>query len=112
MLIVFLVILGLISIVLGDKKRAQEWLLWAVTEAEKELGSKTGVLKLRLVYDWFINQFPLLSKFITFEEFSAMVDEALERMDHYIRTNTAVFDYVGTVIVEKLPKKKKEDSDG
>lgn len=108
-LILVLIIAGLISLVIGDKKRAQEWLLWAVTEAEKELGAKTGVLKLRLVYDWFVSQFPLLAKFISFQEFSDMVDEALERMDHYIRTNSAFFDYVGTVVVEKLPKKEKKD---
>lgn len=35
----------------------QEWLKWAVTEAEKELGSGTGQLKLRRVYDLALAKF-------------------------------------------------------
>ena len=31
--------------------KVKEWLLWAVTEAEKDLGGGTGKLKLRQVYD-------------------------------------------------------------
>ena len=31
--------------------KVREWLLWAVTGAEKELGGGTGRLKLRQVYD-------------------------------------------------------------
>ena len=34
--------------------KVREWLLWAVTEAEKELGGGTGALKLRQVYDLFV----------------------------------------------------------
>ncbi len=94
-LIAVLVIAGLISYIVKDKKNAQKWLLYAVTEAERQFGSKTGVLKLRFVYNWFLEIYPLLSKFITFEEFSDMVDVALEEMKHIINTNMAVFNYVG-----------------
>ena len=67
---------------LTDKQieKLKEWLLWAVTVAEKELGGGTGALKLRYVYDWFVRTFPWLAKMISFEYFSQMVDEALEQM--------------------------------
>lgn len=84
-----------------DTEKAKEWLLKAVIEAEKELGPKTGVLKLRYVYDLFLSKFPLLSKFVSFEEFSDMVDEALETMKHLLDTNSAIADYVGIVEVIK-----------
>ena len=94
-LIIVLVIAALIALVRNDKKKAKEWLLLAVLQAEKEFGSKTGTIKLRYVYDMFLATFPILSKVISFEEFSGMVDEALEQMKHLINTNMAVFEYVG-----------------
>lgn len=80
-----------------DMEKAKEWLLRAVIEAEKELGPKTGVLKLRYVYDMFIKAYPLLSKFVSFEEFEDMVDEALEKMKHLLDTNASIATYVGQV---------------
>ena len=74
--------------------KVKEWLLWAVTEAEKELGGGTGQLKLRQVYDLFVTRFPWLAKLISFEFFSDMVDEALEEMRHLLDTNTAVAAFV------------------
>lgn len=75
-------------------KKVKEWLLWAVTEAEKELGGGTGQLKLRQVYDLFVTRFPWLAKLISFELFSTMVDEALDEMRHLLDTNTAVAAFV------------------
>lgn len=75
-------------------KQVKEWLLYAVTEAEKELGSKTGKLKLRYVFDMFVQRFPHVSRFVTFEQFSAWVDEALIVMRTMIRTNNAVKELV------------------
>lgn len=72
----------------------RQWLLFAVTEAEKSLGSGTGKLKLRQVYDMFLSKFPWLAKVITFEQFSNMVDDALEDMNNMLSTNTAVKNYV------------------
>lgn len=92
-LIVLLAVVGIIQYFF-NKARAKEWLLGAVTEAEKELGSKTGKLKLRIVYDMFIVKFPIFSKIITFDEFSDMVDEVLVEMRKIINTNTAVYNYV------------------
>lgn len=101
-LIFLMIILGVVSIVRDDKVKAKKWLLLACIEAEKEFGSKTGAIKLRYVYDMFLATFPVLSKFITFDEFSNMVDDALEEMKHLIDTNMAVFDYVGGYSVEKI----------
>ena len=70
--------------------KVKEWLLFAVTEAEKELGGGTGQLKLRYVYDMFVSKFPWLVKAISFELFSGLVDEALEKMRELLKKNDAV----------------------
>ena len=83
---------------LGKEKQIEmirQWLILAVTQAEKELGEKTGQLKLRYVYDLFIKRFKFLSKIITFDQFSSLVDDALEAMRHLIETNVAVANYIG-----------------
>ena len=69
--------------------KVREWLLWAVTRAEKELGGGTGKLKLRQVYDLFVVRFPWLVRVVSFELFW-MVDDALEEMRRMLQTNTAV----------------------
>lgn len=74
--------------------KVQEWLLWAVTKAEKELGGGTGQLKLRYVYDLFTTRFPVAARFISFDFFSILVDKALERMRHLLQTNGSVEQYV------------------
>ena len=74
--------------------KVREWLLFAVTQAEKELGGGTGQIKLRYVYDMFVVKFPSLVKFISFETFSFMVDEALIKMRHLLQTNEKVEHYV------------------
>ena len=78
----------------------KEWLLWAVTEAEAELGNGTGQLKLRLVYDMFLNTFPWAAKVISFELFAKMVDEALDKMREMLKTNPAVAALVTPEVVE------------
>lgn len=70
--------------------KVREWLLWAVTGAEKELGGGTGKLKLRQVYDLFVTRFPWLVRVVSFDLFSDMVDDALEEMRSMLQTNTAV----------------------
>lgn len=72
----------------------REWLLGAVTEAEKELGGGTGRLKLRQVYDLFVARFPWLAKVISFNTFSDMVDDALVEMRELLAQNEAVQAYV------------------
>lgn len=67
----------------------KEWLKFAVTEAEKALGSGTGQLKLRMVYDMAIAKFPWLS-FISFTTFNDWVKEALEWMEDQLKKNGAL----------------------
>lgn len=94
LLILVMVVAGLIYLIRNDKEKAKKWLLLACLEAEKEFGSKTGAIKLRYVYDMFLATFPVLSKFMSFDQFSEMVDTALEEMKHLINTNMAVFNIV------------------
>lgn len=82
---------------LGKEKQLQivrEWLLLAVVEAEKALGSNTGQLKLRYVYDLFLSKFKYLSLVISFSQFSMLVDEALDTMRDMIANNKQVENYI------------------
>lgn len=74
--------------------KIKEWLLFAVTEAERELGSGTGQLKLRYVYDKFVTKFPYLVQFISFETFSKLVDDVLVKFKEMFNTNKNVKQYV------------------
>lgn len=74
--------------------QVKEWILYAVIEAEKTLGSKTGQIKLRMVWDMFLERFPHISPFVTFDMFSGWVDVALIKMREMIQTNKAVSDYI------------------
>lgn len=89
-------------------KSIKEWLLYAVTEAEKELGSGTGKLKLRYVYNMFIERFSFISKIITFEMFSDLVDEALDEMRKMLSTNKAVLEYVEGAPTSENETRQKE----
>lgn len=75
-------------------EKVKEWLLYAVTEAERELGSGTGQLKLRYVYDMFVSKFPYLVQFVSFEYFSDLVDKVLVKFRKLFETNEAVKQYV------------------
>lgn len=70
--------------------KIKEWLLFAVVEAEKELGSGTGKIKLSMVYSAFITKFPITSKIISFETFSKLVDIALDEMKELLESNEKV----------------------
>lgn len=93
-LIIFAAIVGGIFAIKSDKEKAKRWLLFAVLEAERQFGSKTGQVKLHSVYNKFLESYPIFSKFISFEEFSSMVDEVLQQMRHLIETNPAIASYV------------------
>ena len=77
-----------------QRERVKEWLLWAVTQAEAELGSGTGKLKLRQTYDLFIQRFPALAMAVSFDTFSLWVDEALEEMRKLLKENKTVRELV------------------
>ena len=92
LIIIAIVIIAALFIVLAIKqpKKVKEWLLYAVIEAEKELGSGTGPVKLRSVYDMFITKLPKLSVFISFNTFSEWVDVALDYMEKLLADNKDV----------------------
>ena len=71
-----------------------EWLLWAVTQAEQYLGSGTGALKLRYVYDLAVEAFPPIKYLVPFAVFSTWVDEALELMREQIKNNPHIKNFV------------------
>lgn len=75
-------------------EKVRQWLLKAVTEAERELGGGTGQLKLRTVYDAFLTKFPWLAPVISFSTFSGLVDDALAEMRTMLEKNKAVQAYV------------------
>ena len=61
------------------------WLLQAVAEAERCLGSETGQMKLSVVYSTFVKTFPWLAKIISFDLFADLVDEALENLSEILQ---------------------------
>ena len=82
---------------LGKEKKIEminEWLLLAVIQAEKELGNGTGQIKLRFVYDMFIAKFKYASMMISFNQFSLMVDSALDKMRQMLSDNNNLKAYV------------------
>ena len=83
-------------------KKIREWLIYATTIAEKELGGGTGQLKLRRVYDMFVSKFTWLAKVISFDKFSELVDKALGDMNKLLQTNTAVSAYVNGSVESKI----------
>lgn len=86
-----LIIIG--SYVLMTKK-VNECLKAIVIQVEKELGSKTGEVKLHMAYDKFVLRFPLFSILVPFNVFASWVDHALDWMKEQLETNTKVYDYV------------------
>ena len=79
--VVVLLAAGAIYALVKYPKKAKTWLVWACAKAEKEMGSKTGQLKLKYVYDLFIKQYPVFSTFVSFDTFSKWVDIALKELE-------------------------------
>ena len=93
-IVVVLILLFGIYYTITNKEKVKIWLEWAVTTVEKELGTKTGQLKLRKVYDMFIERFPIFSKLVPFSTFSIWVDEALEFLRNQLANNEAIKAFV------------------
>ena len=77
----------IVYLLLCGKRSVKEWLLYAVSMAEKAFGDGTGKLKLKVVYNAFVAEYPIFSKLVPFEMFSGWVDEALAEMRKLIETN-------------------------
>lgn len=76
---------------LGKVKTA---LLYMVTEAEKELKSKTGRVKRSMVWEWLVERFPIISLFITEEKYDELLDQALDEFRKMMEGNDSLYDYV------------------
>lgn len=94
--IILAAILLAVLLFLRLKENVKEWLLWAVTEAENYLGSGTGKLKLRYVYDQCVERFPAVKYLLPFSVFSQWVDEALIEMRKQIANNKNIAAYVAS----------------
>lgn len=94
-LIIAVAVFLIISIIAAMNFSAfHNWLVFAVSEAEKKFGGKTGKLKLRYVYDLAVEAFPVLSKTLPFSFFCRMVDSALVIMRGMIDDNKAISDII------------------
>lgn len=71
-----------------------EWLIDVCATMERAFGGGTGFLKLRGAYNEFIAAFPILSRLISFESFSVMVDEALAELKKNLAKNNKLSYYV------------------
>ena len=96
-LVAMILIVTFVVKIIKEPKIIKNWLVYACIQAEKTLGSGTGKLKLRTVYDMFINQFPFMSVLISFDTFSEWVDIALVEMREMIEKN----EHIKEVIVSE-----------
>lgn len=87
LLFAFIIVALITAVKIFGEQKVKNWLVWAVSVAESELGSGTGQLKLRNVYNMFILRFPKLSMIITFARFSELVDDALEIMREMLKND-------------------------
>lgn len=74
----------------------KKWLLFAVTQAETELGNGTGRLKLLYVYNLYVTKFPIIGKFMPFTLFEKMVDWVLLEMRKMLEENKEIAEIVET----------------
>lgn len=79
-----------------QKEKIKEWMKWACIEAEKELKSGTGQAKLRKVWDRFcaVPAFKWVAIFISFKQFSDMLDVALIEAKKMLVNNKDIANYV------------------
>lgn len=92
---IILVVLGLaIILYVMSLSSFKNWLVYAVSKAEKLFGSKTGKLKLRYVYYLAIEAYPLIVKLLPFSIFSIFVDSALKAMRIMIENNKEISDII------------------
>lgn len=91
---IVLVAVILIALAIKQPKKVKEWLVYAVTLAEKDLGGGTGKIKLRKVYDMFVDKYPVISFLVSFDTFCKWVDVALDTMNEMLKDNKNLKAYV------------------
>ena len=72
----------------------KNWLLYATAQAEQEMGSGTGKLKLAKVYNMFVEKFPQIAAVLKYEKFCSLVDEALVTLRQMIENNINIQDFI------------------
>ena len=88
-------ILAFVAVIYGCMTgKCIEWLKYAVAEAERYLGSGTGQLKLRQVYDAFTDKYPVFSTIVPFKLFEYWVKVALKWFDKQLASNKNVKEFV------------------
>ena len=86
-------------------------LLYMVTEAEKELKSKTGRIKRSMVWEWLVERFPIVTLFITEEQYDELLNKALEEFRKMLENNKELYNYVyGTNAITKEEEKTTENT--
>ncbi len=93
-LVIIILIGGTITAFINSKHSLKQWLIYGTIEAEKALGSGVGALKLRQVWENANCIMPFIMKFISFEKFSELVDEALVEMRKMLESNKKIDEYV------------------
>ena len=95
----------------------KKWLRYLVWEAEEYFGSKTGQLKLAMVYHLAVKQFPWIAYIMTYEEFDQKyVKEALKWLEDQLTKNSKALDLLRSTMLSKglnvsdLDKKYSEDA--
>lgn len=88
----------------------KKWLRTAVIQAEITLGSKTGALKLQMVYDMAISKFPWVATVVPFEAFRAFVDEALKWLENQCEANPVINAIVHESNVVDLPNCEEDNN--
>ena len=82
--------IGTIVLVIKQPQKVKEWLVYAVSVAEEELGGGTGPLKLLKVYNMFVERYPVFKVLVSYETFKNWVDLALEVMKEMMQKNEKV----------------------
>ena len=94
----------LIYLAYQKPKKIKEWLVWACAYAEKKLGSGTGMIKLREVYDMFTAKYPIISFFITFNKFSEWAEDSLKIFKDWLENNPKAQEFFTSNYVEEKNK--------
>ena len=80
----------------------KKWLRYLVWEAEEYFGSKTGQLKLAMVYNLAVKQFPWIAYIMTYEEFDQKyVKEALKWLEDQLSNNPKALDLLRSSMLAK-----------
>ena len=87
---VIVIAVAAIVLVIKQPQKVKEWLVYAVSVAEEELGGGTGPFKLLKVYNMFVERYPVFKVLVSYETFKGWVNLALEKMEEMLEKNNAV----------------------